>query len=71
MMLRQISMYMLNTVYNYNLSHVARVFNRDRGTVRAACQYIEDQRDHTAFDERLQALEIFLKAAPQPLRRRR
>lgn len=70
MMLRQIAMYMLSTVFDHNLTHVGRVFNRDRGTVRQACQYIEDQRDHPAFDERLQALEIFLKSAPQPLQTR-
>ncbi len=62
--LRQMSMYLLNTVYGYNLSRVARVFERDRTTVRHACQLIEDQRDSSAFDSLLIDLEKFLLAAP-------
>lgn len=62
--LRQMSMYLLNTVYDFNLSRVARVFERDRTTVRNACQRIEDQRDSPAFDSLLTDLETFLLAAP-------
>jgi len=62
--LRQISMYLLNTVYGFNLSRVARVFQRDRTTVRHACQRIEDQRDSPVFDDFLTGLEQFLLAAP-------
>ena len=62
--LRQMSMYLLNTVYDFNLSRVARIFERDRTTVRHACQLIEDQRDSPAFDSLLVDLETFLLAAP-------
>lgn len=62
--LRQMSMYLLNTVYGFNLSRVARIFERDRTTVRHACQLIEDQRDSPAFDSLLIDLETFLLAAP-------
>lgn len=58
--LRQMSMYLLNTVFDFNLSRVARVFSRDRTTVRHACQLIEDQRDSAAFDDTLMSLESFL-----------
>ncbi len=58
--LRQMSMYLLNTVFDFNLSRVARVFARDRTTVRHACQLIEDQRDSAALDETLIVLEKFL-----------
>jgi chromosomal replication initiation ATPase DnaA len=61
--LRQMSMYLLNTVFDFNLSRVARVFARDRTTVRHACQLIEDQRDSAAFDETLAVLEGFLQQA--------
>jgi chromosomal replication initiation ATPase DnaA len=59
--LRQMSMYLLNTVFDFNLSRVARVFARDRTTVRHACQLIEDQRDSAAFDETLTLLEGYLQ----------
>lgn len=62
--LRQMAMYLLNTVYGFNLSRVARVFERDRTTVRHACQLIEDQRDSPVFDDILTGLEQFLLMAP-------
>ena len=62
--LRQMSMYLLNTVFDFNLSRVARVFERDRTTVRHACQLIEDQRDSSVFDEILSDLEQFLLTVP-------
>ena len=62
--LRQMSMYLLNTVYDFNLSRVARIFQRDRTTVRHACKVIEDQRDSAVFDELLTELEQFLLTAP-------
>ena len=62
--LRQMSMYLLNTVYDFNLSRVARIFERDRTTVRHACKVIEDQRDSTVFDDVLLELEDFLLMAP-------
>lgn len=62
--LRQMSMYLLNTVYDFNLSRVARIFQRDRTTVRHACKVIEDQRDSAVFDTLLTELENFLLAAP-------
>lgn len=62
--LRQLSMYLLSTVYNFNLSRVARIFSRDRATVRHACKLIEDQRDSPAFDLAISNLEHFLLKAP-------
>lgn len=62
--LRQMSMYLLNTVYGFNLSRVARIFERDRTTVRHACELIEDQRDSPVFDDILTELEQFLLTAP-------
>ncbi len=62
--LRQMSMYLLNTVYDFNLSRVARIFDKDRTTVRHACQLIEDQRDSPVFDNVLIELEQFLLTAP-------
>ncbi len=62
--LRQMAMYLLNTVYDFNLSRVARIFERDRTTVRHACKVIEDQRDSILFDDLLTQLEQFLLTAP-------
>ncbi len=64
--LRQMAMYLLNTTYDFNLSRIARIFERDRTTVRHACQLIEDQRDSPVFDDTLETLEQFLLTAPAP-----
>ena len=65
MILRQTSMYLLNTSCNYSQSHVARIFERDRGTVRQACAIVEDMRDNLDFDEKLNTLEFFLAKDPR------
>ncbi len=63
---RQVSMYLLNVVYDVNLSRVARVFNRDRSTASHACHVIEDLREDPMLDEKIFKLEDFLKDAPRP-----
>ncbi len=63
---RQAAMYLAHVVFGMSLSRVAVAFGRDRTTVAHACQVIEDMRDETAFDDTLERLEAFLRAAPAP-----
>jgi len=63
---RQLAMYLLNVVYDVNLSRVARVFNRDRSTASHACHVIEDQREDPMLDAKICRLETFLTGAPRP-----
>ena len=57
---RQVSMYLLHTLYQINLSRVARAFSRDRSTVSYACNIIEDCREDMCFDDKIVRLETFL-----------
>lgn len=65
---RQLAMYLLNVVYDVNLSRVARVFNRDRSTASHACHVIEDHREDPVLDAKISRLENFLTGAPRPHR---
>ncbi len=61
---RQVAMYLTHIAYEMSLTRVAQAFNRDRTTVTHACHLIEDMRDDTRFDERLEALSEYLRCAP-------
>jgi len=63
---RQVGMYLLNVVYNVNVTRVGRAFNRDRSTASHACRVIEEMREDPVLDRKIQALESFLKMAPYP-----
>lgn len=63
---RQIAMYLTHIVYEINLSRVARTFSRDRSTASHACKVVEESRDDPIIDEKIQRLEDFLTAAPDP-----
>lgn len=60
--LRQLSMYLLNTSFNFNKSRIGRIFKKDRTTVAYACQQIEDKRDSAKFNDQLDKLEDTLHA---------
>lgn len=61
---RQIAMYLLNVVFNINLTRTAQIFSRDRSTVSHACNVVEDSRDDDIFNAKLERLENFLSQAP-------
>jgi chromosomal replication initiation ATPase DnaA len=64
---RQVAMYMVHTAFGVSVARTAQVFGRDRTTVAHACHLVEDRREDPALDDRLDALEGFLRAAPAPL----
>jgi chromosomal replication initiation ATPase DnaA len=61
---RQAAMYLAHVAWGMSLGRVASAFGRDRSTVAHACRIIEDQREDDDFDDHLEALEEFLRAAP-------
>lgn len=68
---RQTAMYLSHVALGMSLGRVALAFGRDRSTVAHACKVIEDRREDDDFDDCLDRLEEFLRAAPsQPSRPR-
>jgi chromosomal replication initiation ATPase DnaA len=68
---RQTAMYLSHIAFGMSLGRVAQAFGRDRSTVAYACRMIEDRREDDDFDDCLDRLEEFLRAAPpRPLRPR-
>jgi len=63
---RQVAMYLAHVSFELSLTRVAQTFGRDRTTAAHACHVVEDRRDDPDFDERLDRLEGFLRAAPDP-----
>jgi chromosomal replication initiation ATPase DnaA len=61
---RQTAMYLAHIAFGMSLGRVALAFGRDRSTVAYACRIIEDQREDGTFDDCLDRLEEFLRAAP-------
>lgn len=59
---RQLAVYLQHVALGASLSACARLFARDRATVRHACARIEDLRDDDAFDFGAARLEAALKA---------
>ncbi len=61
---RQTAMYLTHVAFGMSLGRVANAFGRDRSTVAYACRIIEDHREDRDFDDDLERLEEFLRAAP-------
>jgi chromosomal replication initiation ATPase DnaA len=61
---RQTAMYLAHVAFGMSLGRVANAFGRDRSTVAHACRIIEDHREDDDFDDHLDRLEEFLRAAP-------
>ena len=59
---RQFAVYLQHVALGESLSTCARLFKRDRATVRHACARIEDMRDDPQFDFGLMLLEKALIA---------
>jgi chromosomal replication initiation ATPase DnaA len=59
---RQFAVYLHHVALGANLSLCARLFARDRATVRHACATIEDMRDDPKFDACASRLETALAA---------
>jgi len=59
---RQIAVYLHHVAMGASLSDCARLFRRDRATVRHACARIEDMRDDPHFDFGVTILERALVA---------
>lgn len=59
---RQFAVYLNHVALGESLSTCARLFNRDRATVRHACARIEDMRDEPHFDFSATVLEKALIA---------
>ncbi len=64
---RQVAMYLAHISFEMSLSRVANAFGRDRTTVSHACHLVEDRRDDSQFDLKLDRLESLLRAAPDPV----
>jgi len=62
---RQIAIYLINTVYGLNPSHIARIFAKDRSTITHALKVIEECREDPVLDLKIIHLENFLKQAPK------
>ena len=63
---RQIAMYLAYVAYTWPLARIGAAFGRDRTTVGYACRLVEDLRDDTAFDRRLERMETCVRNAPEP-----
>ncbi len=59
---RQFAVYLHHVGLGESLSACARLFDRDRATVRHACARIEDMRDDPGFDFGVMLLESALRA---------
>jgi hypothetical protein len=59
---RQLAVYLQHVALGTSLSACARLFRRDRATVRHACARMEDARDDPAFDQSVQRLEAAITA---------
>jgi chromosomal replication initiation ATPase DnaA len=69
---RQTAMYLAHIAFGMSLGRVAQAFGRDRSTVAYACRVTEERRENGDFDDCLDRLEEFLRAAPaRPDRPRR
>lgn len=58
---RQIAMYLVHVVLGLSYTHAGLMFGRDRTTVAHACRLVEELRDDSDFDCRLDALERALR----------
>ncbi|MFZ1990805.1 MAG: helix-turn-helix domain-containing protein [Alphaproteobacteria bacterium] len=75
---RQLTMYLLNTIFRMKHSHIGRALGRDRTTATYACKVIEELRDDPSVEVLLGACEASLTGlrdlagdpAPKPRRRR-
>jgi hypothetical protein len=65
---RQIAVYLHHVAMGASLSDCARLFGRDRSTMRHACARIEDMRDDPTFDDGLARLAAALVAQRDMLR---
>jgi chromosomal replication initiation ATPase DnaA len=59
---RQFAVYLHHVALGASLSACARLFGRDRATVRHACAVIEEMRDDPLFDFAVDRLEQSLAA---------
>lgn len=59
---RQIAAYLQHVALGSSLSACARLFARDRTTIRHACARVEDARDDAHFDAAILRLEHALRA---------
>ena len=59
---RQLAVYLQHVALGASLSACARLFARDRATIRHACARIEDARDDAGFDCGAARLEAALAA---------
>jgi chromosomal replication initiation ATPase DnaA len=63
---RQTAMYLAHVSFSLSLTDVGTLFERDRTTVRHACNLIEDRRDDVDFDLVLELLERAVVALRSP-----
>ncbi|GGY53013.1 helix-turn-helix domain-containing protein [Parvularcula lutaonensis] len=54
---RQVAMYLAHVVFGGKYQDAGKPFGRERTTVAYACSLIEDDRDDTDFDRKLDVLE--------------
>lgn len=60
--LRHLGIYLGHVLLGLSQGTIARLFHRDRSTVRYVCAHIEDFRDDRRFDKMLEAIEASVAA---------
>ena len=61
---RQVSMYLLCSVFNLSMQRIGDIFGRHYSTAAHAVRLIEQDRDDPVLDAKLVRLETFLRQAP-------
>ncbi len=57
---RQVAMYLLQTVFDLSLARTAEVFGRHYSTISHALRVVEESRDDAVFNRKLMKTEDFL-----------
>jgi hypothetical protein len=63
---RQVAMYLLHVELGRHLSEVGRLLGRDRTTVSHACAHVEDLREDSSFDGRIDDIELAIRLGRLP-----
>lgn len=62
---RQLTMYLLNTIFQITQTRIGELFARDRSTVAHASRIVEESREDPVLDAKIRRLESFLSQAPE------
>ena len=62
---RMMAMYLLHVEFSLSYKEVAKLFTRDPSTIAYACRIIEDSRDASETDERLENIRRLIDASKE------